>query len=86
MLEGDQGLVEALVASIRVDSRHHDVTVVPRRDQPARDFPNWTMGLEEVGPVSTGAVVVDMFPTQGLAPETEVEAAFVRDLLDLFDR
>lgn len=84
MLEGDQHEVEALVASIRADSRNHDVTVVRRRDQPTRDFPNWTMGLGEIGPASTGPINIQMPPPNGHIPQTETEAAFLRDLLDLF--
>ncbi len=80
LLEGPRDAVESLYAAIVRDQRHDDVTLVRAREQRDREFPDWSMAFGPVDPrpveVTTGAV--DPNPT-------DVEAAFVRDLLDVFD-
>lgn len=80
MLEGPRDAVESLYASIERDPRHDEVTLVRVREQRDREFPDWSMafGAVDQGPVRITTGAVDPNPT-------DVEAAFVRDLLDLFD-
>jgi hypothetical protein len=80
MLEGTRGAVESLYASITLDERHDDVTLVRTREQREREFPDWSMafGAVEEQPltIATGTAA---------ASPSDVEAAFVRELLDVFD-
>jgi hypothetical protein len=80
LLEGPRGAVESLYASIRVDERHDDVTLARTREQREREFPDWSMafGAVDAKPltIATGTAA---------ASPTDVEAAFVRELLDVFD-
>ena len=47
-LEGSEDEVEALYARIEVDERHKNPIVLSRRNIGKREFPEWTMGYEEV--------------------------------------
>jgi len=84
-LEGPEEVIASLFARIEVDDRHEDVTVVRRGAQPRRQFPNWSMALGDVNPRSATPVSVEMPPPDGPAPQTAAEAAFILELLDLFD-
>ncbi|HEY0237945.1 MAG TPA: BLUF domain-containing protein [Friedmanniella sp.] len=80
MLEGSREAVESLYASIQRDDRHSEVTLVRAREQRGREFPDWNMAF---GAFDDGPLEVT---TGGVEPgQTESEAAFVRDLLALFD-
>ena len=84
-LEGFEEVIEALFARIEVDGRHEDVTVVRRGQQRRRQFPSWSMAFGDVDPHSASPVSVEMPPPDGPAPQTAAEAAFILELLDLFD-
>lgn len=79
-LEGPEGRVRALFARIRRDARHRDVTLVWTQPLEQRRFPRWTMAFTDV----TGKPVTGGRAEEPLDPDTP-EAAFVRELLDLFD-
>lgn len=80
MLEGTQEAVESLYASIQVDPRHTEVTLVRAREQRHPEFPDWSMGFgaidEDSLEVSTGAA---------RSSPTDAEAELVRELLAVFD-
>jgi hypothetical protein len=80
MLEGSRAAVESLYASIQVDPRHSDVTLVRTQEQRAREFPDWSMafGAVDEGPLAISTGAADASPT-------DVEAAFVCELLGIFD-
>ena len=84
-IEGSEATVEDLFETIVADERHHDVVLVRRRSQDRRQFPDWTMAYGDVDPTSTDPVQVEMPPPDGPAPQTEAEARFILELLDLFD-
>lgn len=84
-IEGEQERVESLYRSIQRDERHRDVTTVRRREQPARQFPDWSMAYGDHDPRSTDPVAVESPPPDGPRVQTRTEAVFVRDLLELFD-
>ena len=84
-LEGGEADVEDLFSSIEVDERHHDVVLVRRATRPHRQFSSWTMAYGDVDLSSTKPVQVEMRAPNGPAPQTADEAAFVRELLELFD-
>ena len=84
-IEGEQERVESLYRSIQRDERHHDVTTVRRREQPGRQFPEWTMAFGDYDPSSADPVSVENAPPDGPRTQSAAEAAFVLDLLDLFD-
>jgi hypothetical protein len=44
-LEGEEAIVEALMAKIARDPRHSDVQVVDRREVSNRAFPDWAMAF-----------------------------------------
>ena len=77
--------VQDLYATIALDERHHDVTLVRRREQPVRQFPSWSMAYGDVDPTSTEPLQVLSPPPHGPAPQTTDEARFILELLDLFD-
>ena len=83
MLEGQQSRVEALYTSIARDPRHRDVTTVVDGAQPVRQFPDWSMGFNDL---DHAPVEVDGYSgVLDHGDPTRPEAGFVRDLLDLFD-
>lgn len=84
LLEGDREKVEALFEVIRVDPRHQDVMVVRSRMQDHRQFPGWSLGFGDVVAGRSGIEVSTDLVAQVV--QTETEAAFVSELLDLFDR
>ena len=84
-LEGAEAVVEGVFAAIAADERHHDVVLVRRREQPARQFPSWSMAYGDVDPTSTEPLQVESPPPDGPAPQTADEAMFILELLDLFD-
>lgn len=49
-LEGPAGAVESLLATIGVDPRHRDLTVLQREQVQVRDYPDWSMGFRHVDP------------------------------------
>jgi hypothetical protein len=51
LLEGPRPAVEFLLARLRTDSRHTDLTILAERQVQARYFPDWAMGFEEVDQV-----------------------------------
>lgn len=53
VLEGPQDAVDALIAKIRQDARHHDIRILLREDLDDRRFDEWTMGYEPIGVPST---------------------------------
>ena len=85
IIEGRQDRVESLYGAIEADIRHRDVTLVRCREQASRQFPTWSMGFSHVDVASTAPVTVEMPPPEGPTTQTESEAIFVRELLDLFD-
>ncbi|MCK2026133.1 BLUF domain-containing protein [Microbacterium sp. SSW1-47] len=46
ILEGEEGVVEALMTRIAEDPRHHDVRVLLREPLHERRFADWTMGYQ----------------------------------------
>lgn len=53
VLEGPQDAVDALIAKIRQDARHHDIRILLRENLDDRRFDEWTMGYEPIGVPST---------------------------------
>jgi len=53
VLEGPQDAVDALIAKIREDARHHDIHILLRENLDDRRFDEWTMGYEPIGVPST---------------------------------
>jgi len=53
VLEGPQDAVDALIAKIREDARHHDIRILLRENLDDRRFDEWTMGYEPIGVPST---------------------------------
>ncbi|SEQ08559.1 BLUF domain-containing protein [Microlunatus flavus] len=84
-IEGSREDVETLWGRIRVDERHQDVTLVRRRDQDERHFPTWSVAFGDVDPTSADPVEVEMPPPEGPKQQTDTEAAFILELLDVFD-
>lgn len=80
-LEGPEEDVLALYARIYLDPRHTDVRLVWTQPRVRRRFPRWSMGLLQVGSTAIEAVG----PGDEPLPVEVAEAAFVSELLDLFD-
>lgn len=51
-LEGEREAVEALYERIAADPRHDDALLLHRGEQEGRSFEGWSMGYQQVGPVS----------------------------------
>lgn len=47
LLEGPEEAVNRVFESIRHDPRHRDVVIIHTCTEPARQFPNWTMGFAD---------------------------------------
>jgi hypothetical protein len=80
VIEGSRAAVESLYASIEVDQRHDEVTLVRTRERRAREFPDWNMVFGAVDDRRRRPPTV----AGGPGP-ADAEAAFVRDLLAVFD-
>ena len=53
LLEGQEEAVQKIFSSIKRDERHHDVELLWLRYAQYREFPDWTMGfqnLDDLGP------------------------------------
>lgn len=50
ILEGDEASVMEVVESIRRDSRHTDIDMLPPRIMPERSFADWSMAFVGVSP------------------------------------
>lgn len=48
VIEGDDAVVDALIARIEADPRHREVQILSRRSAPSRQYADWTMGFERV--------------------------------------
>jgi len=48
ILEGDENIIEGLLATIKKDSRHKDFRVVERKKITMREYPEWSMGFKRV--------------------------------------
>lgn len=72
-LEGESEVVEGVFTTISADPRHHDVTVVLRREVDDRVFPDWGMDFRDV-----------VRPTPGA--DAGPDAAAVEGLSDYFAR
>ncbi|HEY0240653.1 MAG TPA: BLUF domain-containing protein [Friedmanniella sp.] len=83
LLEGPQGSVDELYATIARDPRHHAVSTVLVEDRPERRFSDWTMGFGDVdGDFDDVAGFNDVLQSsQG--PDGEESEEF-RALLELF--
>ncbi len=84
LLEGERNRVTSLFDKIKLDPRHQEVVVVREREQQEREFPDWSAGFGDLTDrlgwveVLTGA--------EGAVVQTDTEAKFIGELLDLFDR
>ena len=59
-IEGERGTVEATMARIARDGRHHEIAYVQRIDVAAREFPRWSMQLPSD---RTGSTFLDTIKT-----------------------
>lgn len=57
VLEGEQNLVDDLVARIARDPRHANLTIIIREPISRRSFADWTMGFADVAPHEVGSIV-----------------------------
>lgn len=48
ILEGDEKVVEELIATIKKDPRHKDFRVIEKKKIMTRDYADWTMGFKRV--------------------------------------
>ncbi len=85
-LEGDEGAVRALYATISADERHDSVTVLEERAIPARTFGRWAMaevsdaGRPDLRLVSNAraGVIVGAGQDPSISPEQEEVLATMR--------
>lgn len=84
LLEGERDRVVSLFDKIKVDPRHQEVVVVREREQQERQFPDWSAGFGDL--TDRPARVEVSTDTAGAVVQTETEAEFIGELLDLFDR
>ena len=48
VIEGDKTPVTQLMDNILRDIRHHNIDIMRRENIPSRDFPDWTMGFQNI--------------------------------------
>ena len=48
LLEGDAGKLDEVFERIAADKRHHTKIILERKDIAQRNFPDWTMGFQNV--------------------------------------
>ncbi len=48
VIEGDKAPVTQLMDNILRDLRHHNIDIMRRENIPSRDFPDWTMGFQNI--------------------------------------
>ncbi|MGR8979106.1 MAG: phosphate-starvation-inducible PsiE family protein [Gammaproteobacteria bacterium] len=48
ILEGDEKVVEELIATIKKDPRHRDFRIIEKKKIETRDYADWTMGFKRV--------------------------------------
>jgi hypothetical protein len=56
VLEGEQAVLDALLARIRTDPRHRNVDVLVRNEIREREFSQWHMGFRRLGRVDADAL------------------------------
>ncbi len=71
MLEGEETVIDALLDKLRLDPRHHDLTVLERAAIENRSFADWSMGFKRLDDGAPRATYVprhdDNRPPTGLA-------------------
>lgn len=70
-LEGEEETVRSLYATICADVRHYDVHTLLTITVGARQFPDWSMGFEDLG-VTTAASVMGFRPLRELPPWVDI--------------
>jgi hypothetical protein len=77
VLEGQRDMVEAVFASILLDSRHSQITLIARETIPERAYEGWTLLNKTLDPVEAGEMigVTDYFTTATWVTRLEPDLA-----------
>lgn len=60
VIEGKDAVIEKLLAALRADTRHRDITILMDRNVPSRDFQNWSMGMITISEEKKAEVVTEI--------------------------
>lgn len=75
VIEGKDAVIEKLLAALRADTRHRDITILMDRNVPSRDFQNWSMGIISISAEKKADVVREIHSAgrHGLAADSDSE-------------
>ncbi|MFM8330869.1 MAG: BLUF domain-containing protein [Candidatus Methylumidiphilus sp.] len=55
-IEGEEAAVKSLYAKIQLDKRHRGIITLLQGPQPERQFPNWSMGFNDLKKVDVSSI------------------------------
>jgi hypothetical protein len=75
VIEGEDASIERLLAALRGDIRHRDLTILMDRKVACRDFKNWSMGIITISEEKKADVVREIHSadTAQLPADNEIE-------------
>ncbi len=75
VIEGKDTAIDGLLAALRADKRHRDITILMDRKVRSRDFQNWSMGIIKISEEKKAEVVreINSAGRKGLALDSESE-------------
>ncbi len=85
-LEGAKADIEALYGRIEIDQRHKSPLVISRREINHREFPNWSMGYQEIVSGSEQAYLFELSLNSLQAKTPESISTVTQSLLTSYKR
>lgn len=85
-VEGDENVVDGLVAHIAKDPRHHDLVVLARYPIGERQFPDWSMGFRRCDGAPPGELADAFFNIRKpiLTPDAVTAGGIAHKLIEGF--
>jgi hypothetical protein len=79
VIEGKDASIENLLAALRADNRHRDITILMDRQVRSRDFQNWSMGIITISEEKKADVVREIHSAGRNALTEDSESEFFPD-------
>jgi len=79
VIEGEDAPIERLLAAIRADIRHRDITILMDRKVQSRDFKNWSMGIITVSDEKKAEVIREIHFADTAKPRADNDSEFFPD-------
>jgi len=79
VIEGKDASIEDLLAALRADNRHRDITILMDRQVRSRDFQNWSMGIITISEEKKADVVREIHSAGRNSLTEDSESEFFPD-------